>query len=278
MTNLLQQIHWTRKVSGTLMEINQAESLLLDSTEVGEIAFCLETEDGQMVLRALDTDGTAYHTLQNDPRFCKGIRVIAFLKDDRVVGLRLDVPEQHQKQVETDISRLKDKAMQSLAMPKGELYALLDNFDAESVQAYALALHLKQIGERKAKVLEIADKDAICVDCKETLQVSPRRAYGFSDTYCMRCRQNVHFDLVDPIPREATEDPPSLEEIQARLKMLEIDDIHIGMRFKSLQPIIRTDGIEFPEGSYFRVIGISPETAQIPPMIMLRCPEPGSQR
>ena len=34
---------------------------------------------------------------------------------------------------------------------------------------------------------------------------------------------------------------------------LTFEDISIGMRFKSLIPIDRADGIEFPEGSYFRV-------------------------
>ena len=34
---------------------------------------------------------------------------------------------------------------------------------------------------------------------------------------------------------------------------LTFEDINIGMRFKSLIPIERGDGIEFPEGSHFRV-------------------------
>ena len=34
---------------------------------------------------------------------------------------------------------------------------------------------------------------------------------------------------------------------------LAFEDISIGMRFKSLTPIERGDGIEFPEGSSFRV-------------------------
>ena len=37
---------------------------------------------------------------------------------------------------------------------------------------------------------------------------------------------------------------------------LAFEDISIGMRFKSLRPIDRTNGIEFPEGSSFRVTEI----------------------
>ena len=210
--------NYTGKITGTLTEIKPTESLLLDG-EVGAMELTLDTDTGPIVLLALDTDGTAYHTLQNDARFREGVRVLAFLKGARCVSLRLDRPEQHSKQVETDIERLKDKAMHNLSMPKGELYALLNAFDADSIQAYAIALHLKQQGERTEQVLEIADKDAVCSDCKSTLHVSPRRAYAFSDTFCQKCNRNVRFRLLAPIPREVREDPQMrLEEIQAALK------------------------------------------------------------
>ena len=100
--------NFTGKITGTLTEIKQAETLLLDD-EVGAMEFTLDTGAGPIVLLALDTDGTAYRTLQNDARFRKGVRVIAFLKGARCVCLRLDRPEQHSKKVETDIGRLKQR-------------------------------------------------------------------------------------------------------------------------------------------------------------------------
>ena len=210
--------NFIEKITGTLTDIQQAETLLLNQ-EVGAIECTVDTDAGPIVLLALDTDGTAYWTLQNDPRFRKGVRVIAFRKGARCVALRLDTPNQHGKLLETDIGRLKDKAMQSLAMPKGELYALLNAFDADSIQAFAIALYLKQQGERTERVLEIADKDALCSDCKSTLHVSPRRAYAFSDTFCQKCSANVTFTLAEPIPGEIPTEPPrSLEEILAKLQ------------------------------------------------------------
>ena len=90
--------NFTGKITGTLTEIKQAETLLLDD-EVGAMEFTLDTDTEPIVLLALDTDGTAYHTLQNDARFRKGVRVIAFLKGARCVSLRLDRPEQRSKKV-----------------------------------------------------------------------------------------------------------------------------------------------------------------------------------
>ena len=40
------------------------------------------------------------------------------------------------------------------------------------------------------------------------------------------------------------------------MENLTLEDISIGMHFKSLNPIKRGDGIEFPKGSYFRVTEI----------------------
>ena len=52
--------------------------------------------------------------------------------------------------------------------------------------------------------------------------------------------------------------------------MLNLEDISVGMRFKALSPVERGDGIEFPEGAYFRVTAVNPF------WIDLRCTEEGS--
>ena len=52
---------------------------------------------------------------------------------------------------------------------------------------------------------------------------------------------------------------------------LSIKDIAVGMRFKVLSPAERGDGIEFPEGAYFRVAAVNS------PWIDLRCTEEGSR-
>ena len=59
---------------------------------------------------------------------------------------------------------------------------------------------------------------------------------------------------------------------------LTFEDISIGMRFKSLIPIERADGIEFPEGSYFRVTEVVFNGAYEDEqryMVTLQCTEEG---
>lgn len=210
----------TGRVTGEIIEIKQAETMLLVG-EVGAIEFSIDTGQNELTLLALETDGTAFHTLQNDARFRPGERVIAFLKGARCVGLRLDTADVSKtKTKETDIAKLKDRAMRNLHMAIGDCYALLNAFDANSVQAYAIALHLKQRGERTDQVLSIADQDAVCNSCKSTLHISPRRAYAFSDNFCNSCNANVKFTLREPLPRERDEARENLswQEVQERIK------------------------------------------------------------
>ena len=207
------------KLTGTLTEIQQAESLLIEGREVQHIHFAV-TSAGSMSHRfvAASNDGTAFATLQNDPRYRPGVAVSLRHHRRICVGIRLLRADGGEKDIETDIERLKNRAQRNLMLPKGELYALLDAFDADSVQAYALALHLKQQGEKTENVLALTDKNAVCSECKQEVHVSPRRAYAWGDTFCNSCEKNVQFNLLEPIPREKAEPPPSLEEIQEQLK------------------------------------------------------------
>ena len=62
---------------------------------------------------------------------------------------------------------------------------------------------------------------------------------------------------------------------------LTLKNISIGMRFKSLNPIKRGDGIEFPKGSYFRVTevvfnGVYEDEQRY--QVTLQCSQEGPQR
>ena len=207
------------KITGTLTDIKTSETLLMCDKEVERIEFTIDEGETQHALAAVSDEGTAYYSLKYDKRFEAGTRVHCWIELGLCLAIRV-YSLSSSRTPETDISILKDKAKENIYLQIGEVYALLDAFDSESVQAYALALHLKQRGERTAKVLEIAgDQDAVCSECRHTIHVTPRRAYAWGDTYCPRCGKNVAFDLVDPIPTETTENPPmKLDEIEAALK------------------------------------------------------------
>ena len=62
---------------------------------------------------------------------------------------------------------------------------------------------------------------------------------------------------------------------------LTLKDISIGMHFKSLNPIKRDDGIEFPKGSYFRVTEVVFNSAYEDEQryqVTLHCSQEGPQR
>ena len=207
-----------QETRGTLTGIRQAESLQIEDQEVHHIEFAVETVSRVVRLTASSDEGTAFATLQNDERFRAGTPVIAYHTGRLCVGLQLDQPQHAKTPVETDIERLKDKAMSNLHLKRGELYTLLDAFDPDSVQAYAIARQLKLSGEKTDKVLAIADKDAVCSDCRTRMHVSPRHAYRFGNSYCKTCDDNVSFDLLAPIPTDTPKEVPSLDEIKRRLK------------------------------------------------------------
>ena len=62
---------------------------------------------------------------------------------------------------------------------------------------------------------------------------------------------------------------------------LTFENINIGMHFKSLNPIKRDDGIEFPKGSYFRVTEVVYNGAYEDEQryqVTLHCTQEGPQR
>lgn len=118
--------------------------------------------------------------------------------------------------VET-LEQLKAKAQANLLMRKAALFKLLDNFTEGSPQHYALAQQLRQQHKDRSEATAIAEKVAVCSNCRAEVLVSNKRAYNFGQTFCNRCEGNFDFDLLDPIPREETE-AMSLEEVQRRLQ------------------------------------------------------------
>jgi hypothetical protein len=65
------------------------------------------------------------------------------------------------------------------------------------------------------------------------------------------------------------------------MENLTLEDISIGMHFKSLNPIKRDDGIEFPKGSYFRVTEVVYNGAYEDEkryQVTLQCSQEGPQR
>ena len=65
------------------------------------------------------------------------------------------------------------------------------------------------------------------------------------------------------------------------MENLTLEDISIGMHFRSLNPIERDDGIEFPKGSYFRVTEVVFNGAYEDEqrfMVTLQCAQEGPHR
>ena len=212
------------KLTGKLTKIAQAEMLLLGNQEVGRIEFAVLTEDGQTTeLYAISGEGTAFHTLEHDARFQIGIPIVCHVQRDtagalKVTGIRrIDAANVSGAQ-ETDIARLKDKAMRNLNMTQGELHTLLSVFEPDTPQHYAIAVQLRR--QHRDRTVAIAEKVCRCQQCRATFELdSPRHTFAWGKARCYRCNENVAFDLVDPLPREPREPDKEMtfEEIQRRL-------------------------------------------------------------
>ena len=69
--------------------------------------------------------------------------------------------------------------------------------------------------------------------------------------------------------------------LRGKMENLTLEDISIGMHFKSLNPIKRDNGIEFPKGSYFRVTEVVYNGAYEDEkryQVTLQCSQEGPQR
>ena len=204
-----------QRYTGTLTKIKQTETLLIWDKEVQRISFTVQQTDGTLQeMAAVSDEGTAYYFLEYDKRFRTGTAVRCYKEAGLCVGIAL-VSDDDREPI-TDIERLKDKAQDNLFLKAAELHALFHAFPADSPQAYAIAVQLKQ--RYRDRTYPIAERDAVCSTCRSELHVSPRHAYRFGKTRCDTCGKNVDFDLVQPIPREPSEPPPSLDEIQKKLK------------------------------------------------------------
>ena len=213
-----------KKLTGQLQNIGNVQTLLIYNREVELIEFQLTTDEKTLTCFCESEEGTAFATLQSDGRYRNGIAVVATGTQRnetdafKVEAFRLADTAHPSLDAETDIAKLKDKAMQNLSMTQGELHALLDTFDPNSPQAYAIAVQLRR--QHGDKTLPIADKVCRCTQCKAVFELeSPRHTYAWGKTRCNTCNENVSFDLVDPLPREATESENlDLQEVLRQLE------------------------------------------------------------
>ena len=209
-------------IEGKLLKIRQAELLLLDGEEVGSIGFQIQTETETIDAYALASEGTAFHTLENNPRFRNGVGVkltgekteIGF----KVLTIRFDDAADASGAAIADIQALKDRAMKNMNMTQGELHALLAAFESDTPQHYAIAVQLRQ--QHRDETVAISEKVCRCQKCRATFELdSPRYTYGWGKSRCPQCEENVAFDLVDPLPRESTKsEVPDWQEMQKRLQ------------------------------------------------------------
>lgn len=208
-------------VTGKLLNIQQAEMLLLDGKEIGSIGFQVQTDSETLEAYALASDGTAYHTLESNPRFRDGVAV-KITGDETEIGfkvltIRLGDIGAHRTAI-SDIQALKDRAMQNLRMTQGELHALLSAFEPGTPQHYAIAVQLRR--QHRDKTIAIAEKVCRCRECRATFELdSPRHTYAWGEARCPKCDENVRFDLVDPLPRETTKsDNLDWQDVRKRLR------------------------------------------------------------
>ena len=200
---------------GLLTRIEPTETLLISGKEVHRRLFHVQGEP--RAIAAVSDEGTAYYSLQHDKRFEPDTPVRYYMAGGLCLAIRIATAEDSkQRDPETDIETLKDIAATNLMLSIGELHALFAQFPAESPQAYAIALQLRR--QHRDKSLPIGDYDAVCSQCKRTLTVSPRHAYRIGTAHCAQCETYKAFDLVVPLPSEAKPPPPSLEDLQERLK------------------------------------------------------------
>ena len=90
--------------------------------------------------------------------------------------------------------------------------------------------------KNRDRLAEIGDMPYICADC-----------FGYyEDEYY------IEGDNIYPVIWNETND-----------NSLYLEDITVGMRFKTIYPVERGDGTEFPEGTYFRVVDVTPFWVQL---------------
>lgn len=209
-------------VKGKLLNIGQSEMLLFDGEEIGSIGFQIQTETETMDAYALASDGTAYHTLENNPRFRTGVDVKITGEQTesgfKALTIRFDKDDASGTAI-ANIQVLKDRAMQNMNLTQGELHALLSAFEPDTPQHYAIAVQLRR--QHRDRTVAIAEKVCRCSECRATFELdSPRYTYTWGTTRCPECDKNVAFDLVDPLPRETKPETEELswQEINRRLE------------------------------------------------------------
>ena len=207
-------------IVGKLLNIKQAETLLLEGQEVGSIGFQIQTETQTINAYALASDGTAYHALENNLRFRGGVGVkITGEKTStgfKALTIRLDQPDASGAVI-SDIQALKARAMQNINLAQGELHALLSALEEGTPQHYAIAVQLRR--QHRDRTVAIADKVCRCEQCRGTFELdSPRYTFAWGKSRCPQCKKNVAFDLVEPLPREDTDSKPDWHEMQKRIQ------------------------------------------------------------
>lgn len=217
---------------GTLVDVEGPDSTLIHTgdteKEIHEYFFSITDESGlRLPAEANSANGTAFYALKHDPLFreghtCRATGYLANLHGHTVFCVQeLQRGTSHANLVIDPLSltleQLKDKAQDNLYMGKAALFKLLDSFSVGTPQHYVLALQIRRQHHDKSEDTAVAEKDAVCENCKTQLYINLRYAYRFGKAHCQTCERNVAFDLVDPIPRE-TKEPLSFDEIQARLK------------------------------------------------------------
>lgn len=215
---------------GHIENVSEPLDLLLGEQEIRQIEFELTADCGLSLDATARTDtGTAFYALLHDKNFGEGCvcRAVGYLLSydgsyPKFVTETLQRGTSHQNLVIDSISltleQLKDKAQSNLYMGKAALFKLLDNFTEGSPQHYAIACQLRRQHQDRSEATEIALWDAVCAACKTEMHVDIRYAYRFGKARCNDCGKNQPFNLVQPIPREPQAPPPSLEEVQRRLK------------------------------------------------------------
>ena len=105
----------------------------------------------------------------------------------------------------------------------------------ECGELFEIDLNLRNAKNRD-RLAEIGDMPYICADCL---------AY-YEDEYY------IEGDNIYPVIWDETND-----------NSLYLEDITVGMRFKAIYPVKRGNGTEFPEGTYFRVVEVTPFWVQL---------------
>ena len=203
------------KITDTLTKIEPVETLLIHGKEIHRILFHVK---GKLrAIAAVSDEGTAYYSFQHDKRVRPDTPVDYYMGGGLCLAIRIHNPaDSKQRDPETDIEKLKDSAQANMSLTIGELHALYAQFPSDSPQAYAIAVQLRR--QHQDKSLQLGEYDAVCFECRTALNADPRYAFRFGKAHCYECKGNVPFTLVKPLPREPQKPPPSLEDVQRRLK------------------------------------------------------------